>query len=35
MPVRAVVLVVPGWVTSAPVWPHHSHTNYDMTEYHH
>ena len=35
MPVRVVVLVVAGWVTSVPVWPHHSHTNYDMTEYHH
>ena len=35
MPVRAVVLVVAGWVTSVPAWTHHSHTHYDMTEYHH
>ncbi|MDE0001389.1 MAG: DUF6152 family protein [Rhodospirillaceae bacterium] len=35
MPVRAMVLVVTGWLMGMPVWAHHSHANYDMTQYHH
>lgn len=35
MPVRAMVLVVTGWFVGMPVWPHHSHANYDMAVYRH
>ena len=33
MPLKAMVLLVAGLVTSTPVWAHHSHANYDTTEY--
>ena len=34
MPVKAMVLVVTGWLVGVPAWAHHSHANYDMTVYH-
>ena len=30
---RILILVISAWATGAPGWAHHSHANYDMTEY--
>ena len=30
---RMLILITAAWVTSAPGWAHHSHANYDLTQY--
>ena len=35
MSLRTVALLAAGCLMGMPVWPHHSHANYDMTVYHH
>lgn len=30
---RILIPMIAAWATSAPGWAHHSHANYDLTEY--